>query len=387
MLIKNGLIFDAVHPEPYQASVSIVDGKIAAIAPALSPAPGEKVFDAAGKRVYPGFVDAHSHLGLDNYGMGYEGQDYNEMGDIVAAHLRGIDSFNPLELGVRKALEGGITSVGTGPGSANVLGGTFFAVKTHGRCVDDMVLRDPVAMKCAFGENPKRCYQSKGDSARMTTAAKLREMLFAARDYLVRKEAAEDDVLKQPKFDMKMEALIPVIRGELPLKAHAHRADDICTAIRIANEFGVKMTLEHCTEGQLAAERFAAEGYPMAVGPSLTHASKFELRNKTFATPGILARAGAHVSIITDSPVIPQHYLPLCAGLAVKSGMDPYDALRAITLCPAEHIGVADRVGSIEAGKDADIVLCRGDVMDVSGDVVRVLIEGRDVDMSGKGEE
>ena len=156
---------------------------------------------------------------------------------------------------------------------------------------------------------------------------------------------------------------------------------------RGAKEFGVKLTLEHCTEGQLAAERFAAEGYPMAVGPSLTHASKFELRNKTFATPGILARAGAHVSIITDSPVIPQHYLPLCAGLAVKSGMDPYDALRAITLCPAEHIGVADRVGSIEAGKDADIVLCRGDVMDVSGDVVRVLIGGRDVDMSGKGEE
>ena len=173
----------------------------------------------------------------------------------------------------------------------------------------------------------------------------------------------------------------------LPLKAHAHQLNDLFTAIRIAKEFGVKLTLEHCTEGQLAAERFAAEGYPMAVGPSLTHASKFELRNKTFATPGILARAGAHVSIITDSPVIPQHYLPLCAGLAVKSGMDPYDALRAITLCPAEHIGVADRVGSIEAGKDADIVLCRGDVMDISGDVVRVLIEGRDVDMSGKGEE
>ena len=387
MLIQNGLIFDAVHPQPWKGDISIQNGVIAALAPHLSPAPGEEVIDASGQRVYPGFVDAHSHLGLDNYGMGYEGQDYNEMGDMVAAQLRGIDSFNPQDKAIHMALSGGVTTVGAGPGSANVLGGTFMAVKTWGNCVDDMVIKAEVAMKCAFGENPKRCYRDKGDSARMTTAAKLREMLFKARDYMARKEAAGDNPLKKPAFDMKLEALIPVLKGEMPLKAHAHRADDICTAIRIAREFGVKMTLEHCTEGQLAAERFAAEGYPMAVGPSLTHASKFELRNKTFATPGILARAGAHVSIITDSPVIPQHYLPLCAGLAVKSGMDPYDALRAITLCPAEHIGVADRVGSIEAGKDADIVLCRGDVMDISGDVVRVLIEGRDVDMSGKGEE
>ena len=379
MLIKNGLIFDAIHPEPYQASVSIVDGKIAAIAPALSPAPGEEVFDAAGKRVYPGFVDAHSHLGLDNYGMGYEGQDYNEMGDIVAAHLRGIDSFNPLELGVRKALEGGITSVGTGPGSANVLGGTFFAVKTHGHCVDDMVLRDPVAMKCAFGENPKRCYQSKGDSARMTTAAKLREMLFAARDYLVRKEAAEDDVLKQPKFDMKMEALIPVIRGELPLKAHAHRADDICTAIRIANEFGVKMTLEHCTEGHLIPDIVARSGFPVAVGPTLTNASKIELVNKTFDTPGVLARAGCQVSIITDNPVIPQQYLPLCAGLAVKAGMDPFAALQAITINPAKHLGVADRVGSLEVGKDGDVVIVKGDPMVSDSCIAAVIVNGEKV--------
>ncbi len=379
MLIKNGLIFDAVHPEPYQASVSIVDGKIAAIAPDLSPAPGEEVFDAAGKRVYPGFVDAHSHLGLDNYGMGYEGQDYNEMGDIVAAHLRGIDSFNPLELGVRKALEGGVTSVGTGPGSANVLGGTFFAVKTYGRCVDDMVIRDPVAMKCAFGENPKRCYQSKGDSARMTTAAKLREMLFAARDYLARKEAAGDDVLKQPKYDMKMEALIPVIRGELPLKAHAHRADDICTAIRIAREFGVKMTLEHCTEGHLIPDIVARSGFPVAVGPTLTNASKIELVNKTFDTPGVLARAGCQVSIITDNPVIPQQYLPLCAGLAVKAGMDPFAALQAITINPAKHLGIADRVGSLEIGKDGDMVIAKGNPMVSDCRIAAVFVNGEKV--------
>lgn len=200
MLIKHAQIYDAVHPQPYVGDVLIHGTIIQTIGPQLS-APGEEELDAQGLRLYPGFIDAHSHLGLDNYGMGFEGHDYNEMGDIVAAHLRGIDSFNPLELGVRRALEGGVTTVGTGPGSANVLGGTFFAVKTHGNCVDDMVLRDPVAMKCAFGENPKRCYQSKGNSARMSTAAKLREMLFAAQDYLARKEAAGDDPLKRPKYD------------------------------------------------------------------------------------------------------------------------------------------------------------------------------------------
>lgn len=379
MIIKNGLIFDAVHPEPYQADLSVADGKITAIAPELSPAPGETVFDAAGKRVYPGFVDAHSHLGLDNYGMGYEGDDYNEMGDIVAAHLRGLDSFNPLELGVRRALEGGVTAVGTGPGSANVLGGTFIAVKTHGCCVDDMVIRDSVAMKCAFGENPKRCYQSKGDSARMTTAAKLREMLFAARDYLARKEAAGDDALKQPKFDLKMEALIPVIRGEIPLKAHAHRADDICTAIRIAKEFGVKMTLEHCTEGHLIPEVVARSGFPVAVGPTLTNASKIELVNKTFDTPGVLHRAGCQVSIITDNPVIPQQYLPLCAGLAVKAGMEPFAALQAITINPAKHLGVADRIGSLEVGKDGDIVITDGDPMVSDSHILAVFVDGEQV--------
>ena len=181
---------------------------------------------------------------------------------------------------------------------------------------------------------------------------------------------------RDPAFDIKLEALLPVLTGEMPLKAHAHQLNDLFTAIRIAKEFDVKLTLEHCTEGHLAPELLAAEGYPMAVGPSLTHASKFELRNKTFETPGALARAGAHVSIITDSPVIPQQYLPLCAGLAIRSGMDPYAALRAITICPAEHIGVADRVGSIEVGKDADLVLCRGNVMDVESEIQCVLIEG-----------
>ena len=378
MLIKNGLIHDAINAEPYYADIRTEGTLIKEIAPNLSPVDSEEVIDAAGLQVYPGFIDAHSHLGLDNYGMGYEGHDYNEMNDIVACHLRALDSFNPLERGVRFALEGGVTTVGTGPGSANVLGGTFIAVKTHGHCVDDMIIKDSVAMKCAFGENPKRCYQSKGDSARMTIAAKLREMLFNAQDYMVRKEKAEDPT-KAPKFDMKLESLIPVLKGEIPLKAHAHRADDICTAIRIAKEFGVKMTLEHCTEGHLIPDVVLRSGFPAAVGPTLTNASKIELCNKTFETPGVLDRAGVQVSIITDSPVIPQQYLPLCAGLAVKAGMDPFSALKAITIHPAKHLGIEDRVGSLEAGKDADIVLTDGDPMVSENHIVSVILNGEKV--------
>lgn len=379
MLIKNGAVYTAVQPEPIHADISVEDGKIRAIAANLSPIPGEEVVDASGLRVYPGFVDAHSHLALDGYGMGHGSIDYNEMGDILSPQLRGIDSFNPQDRSIEMARQGGVTTVGVGPGSANVLGGTFFAVKTYGVCVDDMILRDPVAMKCAFGENPKRCYAEKGNSARMSTAAKLREILFAARDYMQRKEAAGDDALKRPKYDIKLESLIPVLKGEIPLKAHAHRADDICTAIRIAKEFGVKMTLEHCTEGHLIPEIVARSGFPVAVGPTLTHASKLELMNKSFDTPGVLARAGCQVSIITDASVIPQQYLPLCAGLAVKAGMDPFAALQAITICPAQHLGVAERVGSLEAGKDADIVLADGDPMVSDTRIQAVYINGKQV--------
>ena len=376
LLIQNGLVHDAVNREPYTADVLIDGGKIIKIAPEIS-AEGAEVFDAAGLSVFPGFVEAHGHTGLDGYGIGYEGADYNEHSDPVVPHLRAIDGIEPADPTFAMAARAGVTTVCTGPGSANVLGGTFVAIKTVGDRVDDMIVRDNVAMKCAFGENPKRCYKEKGISTRMSTAAKLREALLKARQYKEKKDAGKDVA-----FDMKSEALLPVLEGKMPLKAHAHQANDLFTAIRIAKEFGVNLTLEHCTEGHKVADKLAAEGYPMAVGPSLTHATKFELRNKTFATPGILAKAGGHVCIITDSPVIPQHYLPLCAGLAIQSGMDRHDALRAITLNAAEHIGISDRVGSIEAGKDADIVLARGDVFDVSGQVVQVFIEGRKVDMA-----
>jgi len=375
LIIKGGLIHTAVNPEPFIGDILVAGGKIIRIAENIIDE-GADIFDASGLEVYPGFVEAHCHTGLDGYGIGYEGADYNEMGDIVACHLRAIDAIEPRDQTVREAREAGVTTMCTGPGSANVLGGTFAAIKPVGVRVEQMLIKPEVAMKCAFGENPKRCYREKGDSSRMTTAAKLREMLFKAREYQQKLERAGDDAEKRPAFDMKLNALLPVLRREMPLKAHAHQADDFFTALRIAREFDVNITLEHVTEGHLVADELAKENVMLAVGPTLGHATKFELRNKTWETPGVLAKAGCHVSIITDAPVIPQKYLPLCAGLAVKAGMDPYDALRAITIHPAEHIGVADRVGSLEAGKDADIVITDGSPFEVSTEVKAVFIDG-----------
>ena len=377
MILRNAMIHDAVNREPYQGDILIKDGKLVSVGPQAA-AGSEEIIDATGLHAYPGFVDAHSHIGLDGYG-GPTGTtyDYNEMNDICCPQLRGMDSYYAMDAAIPMALAGGVTTVATGPGSANVLGGTFLAVKLYGKTVEEAMISPAVAMKCAFGENPKRCYKDKCDSARMTTAAKLREMLFSARDYMQRKEAAEDDLSKLPKFDMKMEALIPVLKKEIPLKAHAHRSDDIMTAIRIAKEFDVKLTIEHCTEGHLIVDELKAAGVPVAVGPTLTNASKLELLNKSWTTPGILAAAGIPVSIITDSPVIPQQYLPLCAGLAVKAGMDPFLALQAITINPAKHIGLENRIGSLEAGKDADIVLTNGDPL-VSDTVVKtVIVDGK----------
>lgn len=381
--IKNGTIHTAVDPEPFVGDILIENGKLAKIirrdadGRGAQAAEGVRVIDAGGLSVYPGFVEAHCHIGLDGYGIGYEGMDYNEMNDIVCPQLRGIDGVKALDPAFGQAARAGVTCVCTGPGSANVLGGTFTAIKTVGCRVDNMIVKEAVAMKCAFGENPKRCYRDKGDSSRMTTAAKLREMLFKAREYGQKMEAAGDDVTKRPAFDIKLEALQPVLRGEMPLKAHAHTSDDIFTALRIAREFGVKITLEHVTEGHLVADELAKEHVPMAVGPTLTSATKFELRNKSWTTPGVLAAAGCLVSIITDSPVIPQQYLPLCAGLAVHAGMDPFAALQAITINPARHIGIEDRVGSLEEGKDADVVIVDGDPFEVSSHVKWVLIDGQ----------
>ena len=377
-LIKNGLIHDAVNRDPYIADIMVDGGKIVKIEKDIA-ADGAQVYDAAGLEVYPGFVEAHCHTGLHGYGIGFEGADYNEMGDILACQLRAIDAIEPRDETLVEAREAGVTTLCAGPGSANVLGGTFAAYKPVGKRIDDMVIKAEVAMKCAFGENPKRCYRDKGNSARMTTAAKLREMLFKAREYQQKIDRAGDDAEKRPAFDMKLNALLPVLRKEIPLKAHAHQADDFFTALRIAREFDVNITLEHVTEGHLVPEELAKENVMLAVGPTLTHASKFELRNKSWETPGVLSKAGCHVSIITDAPVIPQKYLPLCAGLAVKAGMDPFEALKAITIHPAEHALVADRVGSLENGKDADIVITDGCPFEVSTTVKAVFIDGNKV--------
>lgn len=376
-LIRGGLVHDAVHRDACKADILLADGKIAAIGTDLTAPADAVIFDADGLDVFPGFVDAHTHIGLDGYGIGYEGCDYNEMNDIWTPQLRAIDGINPRDPSLADARKAGVTCVCTGPGSANVLGGTFLAMKTVGERVDNMIVRDPVAMKCAFGENPKRCYRDKCDSTRMSTAAFLRGALMQARDYGARKQAANGDITKMPAYNQKLEALLPVLAREIPLKAHAHQANDIFTALRIAREFDLHLTLEHVTEGHLIVDELAKEkDVPMAVGPSLTFASKFELQNKSWETPGVLANAGCHVSIITDNSVIPQQYLPLCAGMAVKAGMDPFDALKAITINPAEHIGVADRVGSLEVGKDADVVITNGCPFEVMTEVRAVFIDG-----------
>lgn len=376
--IKNGTLHTAVSKETFVADILVDGGKIVKIGADLA-SDGAEVIDASGLHVYPGFIDAHCHIGLDGYGIGYEGHDYNELNDPVTPQVQAIDGINPFDPCLSMAAKAGVTCFATGPGSSNVLGGTFVAIKPVGTRVDNMIVKFPVAMKCAFGENPKRCYQKNGISSRMTNASKLREALEKAKLYKAKIEAAGDDVSKLPAYDQKCAALIPVLNKEIPLKAHAHQANDICTAIRIAKEFDVDVTLEHVTEGHLITEELAKENLPLAVGPTFGHASKFELQYKTWETPGVLAKAGCHVSIITDAPVTPLHYLPLCAGLAIKAGMDEYDALRAVTINPAEHIGVADRVGSLEEGKDADIVIVDGCPFDVSGEVKHVLIDGKEV--------
>ena len=356
ILIKNGYIKPMVGEDIENGCVLIGnDGKIAAVGKELEAPEGCTVIDAEGRLVTPGCVDAHCHIGLDNEGMGWEGHDYNEIVEPLTPHLRAIDSINPMDEAFGLALAGGVTSACTGPGSANVVGGTFVAIKLSGKRVDNMIIKNPLAMKCAFGENPKRCYgqgMKKSPSTRMAPAALLRELLFKARNYMNDKDAG-----KNPAFDMKLEAMLPVMRGEIPLKAHAHRADDILTSIRIAKEFGVKLTLDHCTDGALIADELAQEGYSAFVGPSLGSKTKIELQNKSFTTPAVLHEAGVPISIITDAPVIPLQYLPMCAGLAVNAGLSEEAAWRAITINPAVQTGIGDRVGSLEAGKDGDVVI------------------------------
>ena len=366
LLIKNGYLKTMAGPDLENGSVLIGDdGKILAVGQDLEAPEDCTVIDAMGRLVTPGCIDAHCHIGLDNEGMGWEGHDYNEIVDPLTPQMRAIDSINPPDEAFALALRGGVTAACTGPGSANVVGGTFVAIKLSGKRVDKMIIKNPLAMKCAFGENPKRCYGQglkKSPTTRMATAALLRELLFKARNY-----KNDLDAGKNPPFDMKLEAMLPVMRGEIPLKAHAHRADDILTSIRIAKEFGVKLTLDHCTDGAIIADELAQEGFSAFVGPTLGNKSKIELRNKSFTTPVVLHEAGVPISIITDAPVIPLQYLPMCAGLAVNAGLDEDTAWRAITINPAVQTGIGDRVGSLEPGKDGDVVIWTADPITTVG--------------------
>ena len=377
LLIKNGHIKTMAGLELENGCILIDDnGKIAQVAQTIEAPEGTQVIDAEGRLVTPGCVDAHCHIGLDNEAMGWEGRDYNEIVDPITPHLRAIDSINPMDEAFANALQGGVTTACTGPGSANVVGGTFVAIKLAGKRVDKMIVKEPLAMKCAFGENPKRCYgqgAKKSPMTRMGTAALLRELLFKAKRYMEDKEAG-----KNPGFDMKLEAMIPVLKGEIPLKAHAHRADDIYTSIRIAKEFGVRITLDHCTDGALIADELAAEGLSAFVGPTLGNKSKIELANKSFTTPAVLHEAGVPISIITDAPVIPLQYLPMCAGLAANAGLDMEEAWRAITINPAVQTGIGDRVGSLEAGKDGDVVIWAADPLTtIGGEAYITIVDGK----------
>lgn len=359
-------------------SILIKDGKIQEVGTDIISPLGVETIDAEGRMVVPGLIDAHCHLGLFEEAIGFEGDDGNEMVDPVTPQLRAIDAINPMDMSFREAYEGGVTTAVTGPGSANVIGGTFIAIKTYGHRVDNMIIKDPVAMKIAFGENPKRVYESqkKSPMTRMSTAAILRETLFKAKTYMEKKK--NEDESKRPDYDIKMEALIPVLKKEIPLKAHAHRADDIFTAIRIANEFDLDLTLDHCTEGHLIVDELVKEGRSAIVGPTFGNRSKFELKNKSFETPKALVEAGVKIAINTDSPVIPLQHLALCAGLAVNAGLDEMEALKAITINAAEITGIADRVGSIEKGKDADIVIFDGNPLrNIDSKTYITIIDGK----------
>ena len=377
LLIKNGYVKTMVTEDIENGYVLIGDdGKIISVGKDAPSEEGFTVIDAGGRLVTPGCVDAHCHIGLHNTAMRWEGADYNERSDAITPQMRAIDSINPIDEAFDDAVKHGVTSACTGPGSANVVGGTFAAIKLTGKRVDNMIIKEAIGMKIAFGENPKGCYGQAGSKApvtRMAVAAMLRDLLFKTKRYLAAKEAGKD-----PNFDFKLESMIPVIKKEIPLKAHAHRADDIFTAIRIAKEFDLDLTLDHCTDGSLIADELAKENYPAFIGPSFGNKSKIELANKSFSTPAELHKAGVKISIITDAPVIPLQHLPMCAGFAVNAGLPIEEAWKAITINPATQTGIGDRVGSLETGKDGDVVIWTEDPLTTIGAAAYVtVIDGK----------
>ena len=371
MLFKNATIY-TMEQEPFVGDFKIDKGVFTEVGKNLTANEGEDVQDLNGLFVFPGLVESHCHLGMEETAIRFEGDDVNEITDPITPNMRGIDGCNPMDETIESALKGGVTTVAAGPGSANVLGGTFFAYKTKGNCIDEMTIQNPIAMKAAFGENPKRCYQGKKIDTRMQISALLRETLEKTKEYLAKKEAGKDVA-----YDQKLEAMIPVVKRELPLKCHAHRADDILTAIRIAKEENIKITLDHVTDARCILPQIKESGFPCICGPALTHKSKFELANMSFETPNELYKAGILFSIITDSPVIPQQYLSLSAALAAKAGLPEYEAIKAITINPAKILGLDNRVGSIKVGKDADFIICTKNILDTQNEIQSVYVDGK----------
>ncbi|HWG01831.1 MAG TPA: amidohydrolase [Trebonia sp.] len=360
-------------------TVLLVDGKIAAVeGPGFKPPPGSDVVDAAGKWVLPGFIDAHVHLGAYEEAGGWAGTDTNELTGPVQAHVRVVDAINPADIGFRDAIAGGVLNVNVNPGSGNPIGGQTAAIRCWGRTVDDMVLRSPAGLKSALGENPKRVYGERKETpaTRLGTAAVIRSALVQAGNYL---ENLSSERAEPTPRDLKLEALGRVLQGEIPWRQHCHRADDIATAIRIAEEFGYRLVIDHGTEAHLLADRIAAAGIPVVIGPLFTSRSKAELRNRSLANPGRLAAAGVEISLTTDHPVVPIHFLIHQATLSVKEGLDPVTALRAVTINPARVIGVDDRLGSLTVGKDADVVLWSGDPLDVMSRAEVAYQQGREI--------
>ena len=371
MLFKNATIY-TMEQDPFVGDFKIDKGVFTQIGKDLTANEGEDVQDLSGLYVFPGLVESHCHLGMEETAIRFEGDDVNEITDPITPNMRGIDGCNPMDETVELALKGGVTTVAAGPGSANVLGGTFFAYKTKGNCIDEMTIENPIAMKAAFGENPKRCYKDKKIDTRMQISALLRETLAKTKEYMEKKEAGKDVA-----YDQKLEAMIPVIKKELPLKCHAHRADDILTVIRIAKEYDIEVTLDHVTDARCIIPQIKESGFPCICGPALTHKSKFELANMSFETPNELYKAGILFSIITDSPVVPQQYLSLSAALAAKAGLPEYEAIKAITINPAKILGLDNRLGSIKEGKDADFVICTKNILDTTNEIKAVYVDGK----------
>jgi imidazolonepropionase-like amidohydrolase len=372
-------------------TVLVEDGRIAAVGADVAVPPGARVIDAAGMWVLPGFIEAHGHVGVNEEAIGWAGQDTNEMTEPVTAQVRALDAINPADLGFRDAISGGVLAVNVNPGSGNPVGGQTVALKCWGRTVDEMVLREPSGMKSALGENPKRVYgdQRKMPSTRLGTAAVIRTAFVDAANYLQRIEAEQrkpEGERRPVNRDLKLEALGRVLRREIPWRQHCHRADDIATALRIADEFGYDLVIDHGTEAHLLADILAARNIPVIIGPLLTSRSKVELRNRSLANPGRLARAGVMIAITTDHPVVPINFLVHQAALSVKDGLDRETALRALTIHPARIAGIDDRVGSIEPGKDADLVIWSGDPLDVLSRAQRVLIGGQEIYTYAGGE-